>query len=161
MIERDLRTMPLDELRAERAALQAQDDVISYVRRLAQARLDLLDAEMQRRRGETNDVTGALPAILGAHLQGGPARPPRPAEEASDHPLAIELEEMCARLGSADIKSLTDAEVDELRIQLLSFERARSQERHQLYEKLDALSAELVRRYREGEASVDGLLAAD
>ena len=161
MTERDMTTMPLDELRAERASLQAQDDVISYVRRLAQARLDLLDAEMQRRRGETNDVTGALPVILGGHLTGGPARPPRPAVEASDHPLAVELEELCARLGSADIKSLTDAEVDELRIQLLSFERARSRERHELYEKLDALSGELVRRYREGEASVDGLLAAD
>jgi hypothetical protein len=29
------------------------------------------------------------------------------------------------------------------------------------YEYLDALSAELVRRYREGEASVDGLLGDD
>ena len=156
-----LTTMPLDELRAERASLQAQDDVISYVRRLAQGRLDLLDAEMARRRGERQDVTGALPKILSAHLSGGAARPPRPAEDASEHPLALELEELCARLGVDDIKSLDDAEVDELRISLLSFERARSQERHELYEKLDALSAELVRRYREGEANVDGLLASD
>jgi hypothetical protein len=156
-----LTTMPLDELRAERAALQMQDDVISYVRRIAQARLDLLDAEMARRSGDREDVTGALPSILGAHLTGGPARPPRPAGESSDHPLAIELEELCARLGSDDVKSLDDGEVDELRIALLSYERARSQERHELYEKLDALSAELVRRYREGEAHVDRLLDDD
>jgi len=156
-----LTTMPLDELRAERAALQMQDDVISYVRRIAQARLDLLDAEMARRSGDRDDVTGALPSILATHLTGGPARPPRPAGESSDHPLAIELEELCARLGSDDVKSLDDAEVDELRIALLSYERARSQERHELYEKLDALSGELVRRYREGEAHVDRLLDED
>ena len=65
-----LMTMPLDELRAERASLQAQDDVISYVRRVAQGRLDVLDAEMARRRGERQDVTGALPKILSAHLTG-------------------------------------------------------------------------------------------
>src|SRR5687768_17239819 len=124
--------MPLDELRAERASLQAQDDVISYVRRVAQGRLDVLDAEMERRRGERQDVTGALPRILAAHLTGltdAPPRPPRPVGEASDHPLALELEELCARLGSDDVKSLDDAEVDELRIALLSFERARSRER--------------------------------
>src|SRR5215207_3967052 len=120
-----LTTMPLDQLRAERTALQQQDDAISYVRRIAQARLDLLDAEMQRRRGERSDVTGALPSILGVRLTAeGPARPPRPAEESSDHPLAVELEDLCARLGADDVKSLDDAEVDELRIALLSFERA-------------------------------------
>jgi hypothetical protein len=157
-----LTTMPLDELRAERAALQHQDDVISYVRRIAQARLDLLDAEMERRLGDRTDVTGALPSILASHLTAeGPPRPPRPAGESSDHPLAIELEEMCARLGADDVKSLDDAEVDELRIALISYERARSQERHDLYETLDALSAELVRRYREGEAHVDRLLDED
>jgi hypothetical protein len=156
-----LTTMPLDDLRAERASLQTQDDVISYVRRIAQARLDLLDAEMERRSGERTDVTAALPSILGARLTGGPARPPRPANESSDHPLALELEDLCARLGADDVRSLDDAEVDELRIALLSFERARSNERHELYERLDALSGELVRRYREGEAHVDRLLDED
>jgi hypothetical protein len=156
-----LTTMPLDELRAERAALQREDDAISYVRRIAQARLDLVDAEVERRRGEREDVTGALPSILGAHLTGATARPPRPAEESSDHPLAVELEDLCARLGADDVTSLNDAEVDELRIALLSYERARSQERRELYDRLDALSAELVRRYREGEADVDRLLAND
>src|SRR5215213_1218735 len=102
-----LMAIPLDELRTQRAALQLQDDVISYVRRIAQARLDLLDAEMERRRaGDRADVTGALPTILSSHLTGGSARPPRPVGEASDHPLAVELEDLCARLGAADLKSL-------------------------------------------------------
>jgi hypothetical protein len=153
--------LPLDELRSRRAALQHDDDAISYVRRLTQARLDLVDAELRSRRhpdgGHTN--TSELPAILGSHLTGGPARPPRPAEDASDHPLAIELESMCARLGGSDLPALAEDDLVTLRGELGAFERARSAERKELFERIDALSAELVRRYREGEADVDVLLA--
>ena len=41
------------------------------------------------------------------------------------------------------------------------FEQARSQERRELFARIDELSAELVRRYRDGEADVEGLLAAE
>ena len=39
--ELDPRSLPLQELRALRADLQEQDDAISYVRRMAQARLEI------------------------------------------------------------------------------------------------------------------------
>ncbi|MFT6761947.1 MAG: hypothetical protein ACJAXA_000594, partial [Candidatus Aldehydirespiratoraceae bacterium] len=39
-----------------------------------------------------------------------------------------------------------------------SFEQRVSQDRRERFDKLDALSAELVRRYRDGEANVDSLL---
>ena len=42
---------------------------------------------------------------------------------------------------------------------LHEFEQARSHERRELFTRIDELSAELVRRYRDGEANVDGLLA--
>ena len=45
----DPRQLSLVELRALRARLQNDDDAVSYVRRLAQARLDLLHAEKRRR----------------------------------------------------------------------------------------------------------------
>ena len=45
----DPRQLTLVELRALRAKLQNDDDAVSYVRRLAQARLDLLQAEKRRR----------------------------------------------------------------------------------------------------------------
>jgi hypothetical protein len=44
---------------------------------------------------------------------------------------------------------------------LHEFEQARSSERKELFSRIDALSAELVRRYRDGEANVDGLLGDD
>lgn len=165
MSELDPSELPIDELRARRAELLADDDAVSYVRRLAQARLDLVDAERHRRAAtERLDDTGEipqpnvepieladdLPAILGGHLTGGRARPPRPADEASGHPLAIALDDLCARLGSADIASLDDGEIGRLETELRAFERERSAERQAIFVRLDALSAELVRRYREG-----------
>ena len=44
-------------------------------------------------------------------LTGGPARPPRPTEDLSDHPLAVELDEICADGGLGHLKSLDDAEL--------------------------------------------------
>jgi len=153
--------LPLDELRSVRVGLQHDDDAVSYVRRVAQARLDLIDAEMRRRDRHADPavITSELPVILGSHLTGGPARPPRPAEDASDHPLALELEHLWNEHGGSDLPSLDDDELVALRSELRIFEQARSKERKALFGRIDALSAELVRRYREGEADIEGLLA--
>jgi hypothetical protein len=170
MTELDPSELPIDELRDLRARLLADEDAISYVRRLAQARIDLVEAEIRRRGvasagaadGDTvavgvdaadapATVADDLPNILGGQLTGGRARPPRPAEDASGHPLAIELDELCARLGAADVGSLDDDDVTRLRDELRAFERDRSRERQELFGQLDALSAELVRRYRDGD----------
>ena len=155
-------TLALDDLRALRTALQHEDDAISYVRRLAQARLDLLRAELHNRSvGDEKNITGELPAILGAHLTGGQPRPPRPADDFSHHPLALELEELCSDAGSTDLPSMNGDELIDYLARLHQFEQLRSQERKELFVRIDALSAELVRRYRDGEADVDGLLAQD
>lgn len=155
-------TLPLPALRALRGELQHQDDAVSYVRRLTQARLDLVRAELQHRAvGDQKNITAELPAILGTRLTGGPPRPPRPADDFSDHPLALELEELCNEAGSTDLPSMSIAELGAYITRLHDFEQLRSHERKQLFVRIDALSAELVCRYRDGEADVDGLLAQD
>jgi hypothetical protein len=161
--EFDPRVLPLDELRALRAELQNEDDAVSYVRRLVQARLDVARAELRHRAVGEDDanITGELPTILSTQLTGGPARPPRPAEDFSHHPLAQELEELCSEAGSADLQSMSIDELGAYIANLHQFEQARSTERRALFDRIDALSAELVRRYRDGEADVDGLLADD
>lgn len=162
MTDVDPTLLPLDELRAHRARLLAEEDAVSYVRRLVQARLDLVEAEVRRRRLNDEAVTPeALPGILASRLTGGPARPPRPAVDASEHPLAVEFDELCARLGAADPMSLTDSQLGTLRDELRRFEHERSAQRSALFQRIDALSAELVHRYREGEADIEGLLADD
>ena len=76
----DPRALSLDELRALRNRLQMEDDEVSYVRRVAQARVDLVRAEAHRRdRGEnTDDLSSELRVVLSTHLTGGTPRPPRP-----------------------------------------------------------------------------------
>jgi len=160
----DPRTLELAQLRATRAALQHQDDVVSFVRRLAQARLDLVRAELRRRNNGGDgdgDLSGELPNILGAQLTGGSSRPPRPADDFSDEPLARALDALCREWGNADLAALDDAELAEFAERLDEFEQQRSAERRDLFHRIDLLSAELVRRYRDGEADVGSLLADD
>ncbi len=158
----DPRRLSLVELRALRATLQNDDDAVSYVRRLAQARLDLVQAEKRRRLdGGSESLSDDLPSILSTHLTGGAPRPPRPAEDFSSHPLSEQFEALCDRAGDRDLSSLSSAELIAYADALHEFEHARSHERRELFTRIDELSAELVRRYRDGEAHVDGLLAAD
>ena len=157
--EFDASLLTLDDLRSLRSDLQREDDAVSYVRRLAQARLDFVRAEMRHRDdGTKHDITDELPVILGSHLTGGAARPPRPADDFSGHPLALELEALCDDACSTDLPAMSNEELATYAARLDEFEQLRSHERQDLFVRIDALSAELVRRYRDGEANVDGLL---
>ncbi len=157
--EFDATALNLDDLRSLRADLQHEDDAVSYVRRLAQARLDFVRAEMRNRGdGEKRDISDEIPNILGSHLTGGPPRPPRPADDFSGHALALELEALCDDACSTDLPAMTAEELGSYAARLHEFEQKRSHERRDLFTRIDALSAELVRRYRNGEANVDGLL---
>jgi RsiG-like len=150
--------LTLEELRSLRQQLQLEDDAVSYARRVAQARLDLVKAEAQHRStGSDAVVDEELRTVLSSHLTGGPARPPRPTEDLSDHPLAVELDEICASHGLGRLKSLDDAELSSLLEAVAAFESRVSSDRRARFERLDALSAELVRRYRDGEADVDSI----
>ena len=158
----DPRQLSLVELRALRAKLQNDDDAVSYVRRLAQARLDLVQAEKRRRaQGDSSSLSDELSTILSGHLTGGAPRPPRPAEDFSSHPLAEQFEGLAEHAGDRDLSSLSSEETARYSEALFEFEQARSHERRELFTRIDELSAELVRRYRDGEAEIDGLLAAD
>ena len=158
----DPRQLSLVELRALRAKLQNDDAAVSYVRRLAQARLDLVQAEKRHRLdGGTDSLSDELPSILSTHLTGGAPRPPRPANDFSGHPLAEQFDALMDRAGDNDLGSFTPEELISYADALHEFEQARSHERRELFTRIDELSAELVRRYRDGEAHVDGLLAAD
>lgn len=149
----------LEALRAERGRLQAAEDAVSYVRRLAQGRLDLIRAEIRHRQaGEHLDLEQELAGILAGQVSGGSARPPRSTHVPDDHPLLADLERRCEQLGFDDLTELSDEALAELERDLDTFEHMCSAERHALFLRIDALTADLVRRYREGAATVEGLL---
>ena len=154
----DPANLSLEELRGLRQQLQLEDDAVSYARRVAQTRLDFVKAEATHRAGKSDIIVDdELRDVLSSHLTGGPARPPRPTEDLSDHPLAIELDELCASAGLGRLKTLDDAQLVALTDAIAEFEGRVSSDRRERFDQLDALSAELVRRYRDGEADVDSI----
>lgn len=168
----DVTNLSLDDLRRERATLQDEDDRVSYVRRAAQARLDLVRAERERRAGGPDavvdvDLSGELRRVLSQQLTGpagGGARPPRDdVDDLADGPLAAELDQLCTDHGFHSITggsaAIDDSALLGLETALAEFERRVSMNRRERFERIDALGTELVRRYRAGEASIDGLLA--
>lgn len=161
----DLASIPLDQLRSLRAQLQAEDDAVSYARRIAQARLDLVRAEIEHRRAPTpaNGIEVELREVLSSHLTGpqpagGSPRPPRPADHVADHEWSLRLDRLCAEHGLGRLSSLDASQLEALAEALADFERTVSDDRRARFARLDALGRELVRRYRDGEATVDGLL---
>lgn len=157
--------LTLDELRAARGRLQVEEDAISFVRRVAQGRLDLVRAERSRRggpsaaaSGDATDLSEGLAGILTPQLGGGSARPPRDTDVQAEHPLVVELDRRCDALGFDTMPELDDAALSVLEDELTTFEQSCSAQRHDLFQQIDALTAELVRRYRDGDADVDALL---
>ncbi|MEO5900641.1 MAG: hypothetical protein ABIR68_11020 [Ilumatobacteraceae bacterium] len=160
--EIDPAVLSLTELRDLRARLQHDDDAISFVRRLAQGRLDLVRAkERQLAAGGAGPITDSLAETLAQNISGGVARPPRPADDFSDHPLCAELDDLDDRVDGGDVEAMDAAALSDYAVDLQGFEQARSEERKRLFTQIDALSEELVRRYQNGEADLDEALAED
>lgn len=156
----DLSHLDLAGIRAARAALQTQEDAVSFVRRMAQGRLDIARDE-QRRRAEnlpTSQTATDLAGVFGQEHGGGSARPPRETNISTDHPLVIELEQLCDRVGFGSIRTLDETALVAVIDELSAFENARSGERRALFDQIDALTAELVQRYKQDGADVDSLL---
>ena len=159
MKDEDFASMPLDELRAERDSLRAEEDAVSFVRRLAQGRVDLVAAVRAHRESDgTGSVADIIRSGVGSAPSTGSSRPPRDTEVAADHPLMEEFESLSDRLGFDEMVELDLEALTELGRGLADFEGQMSARRRELFDRIDALTAELVRRYRDGDASVDSLL---
>jgi hypothetical protein len=148
--------LSLDELRRRRAELQSIDDAVSYVRRVAHGRADLARDAITRASDDSDptpvyarrDLHGELRDVLSERLLGGEAHPPRPAEDFSEHPLSVELDEICATNGFSRLDRLTTAELEQLVAALDAFDQRVSADRKAVYAELDTLTEELVTRYR-------------
>ena len=57
------------------------------------------------------------------------------------------------------LPTMSEAELRSVAERLTAIEQRISDQRRTLHERIDALQAEIVSRYKTGEASVDGLLA--
>ncbi|MFE9098807.1 AmfC protein [Streptomyces sp. NPDC007264] len=156
----DLSALRLPELRALRRDAQRDEADLSYVRRLLQGRIDILRAELARRGGRAPEgVVERLAEIL----RDGPARQRSSARHVTlGTPHGEEYRrlaaEMLAEVGLSDLRARTDEELGAGMLRLVRYEERVSRRRQRLQRTADDCSAEIARRYREGEAQVDDLL---
>jgi hypothetical protein len=155
----------LVDLRARKDESTEIETGLSYLRRIVQGRLDIVKAEQGRREGgspgDVSDLVDDLPKILGDHVHApGLGRLPvymGPGQ--LDAELESRLEAILpeARLGV--LPEVPDDELEASAQGLTELERTISSQRRAVFDVLDRLQEEIVRRYRTGEATVDSLLS--
>ena len=156
----------LDDVRHMRSECEIAETAVSFLRRMAQGRLDLIHAYLDRRtRSEINDMRAFvddLPSIIAA----GPPQRSGPVRLAGNrlrdaHPedLATELDAVLGADKMSELGTLSDDELNAIADELAEMEARISRQRRALHEQIDRLQAEIVSRYKTGKATVDGLLS--
>ena len=156
----------MEDVRKMRAACQEVETGLSMLRRVVQGRLDIVGLELTRRAeggdpGDLPDLIARLPEVLSDRTRApGVGRLPQMMSPAEMPP---ELEaELDAILGAGRLaeprrprrRRPADPRVGAGRP---SSRRCRAAARS-LFDRIDALQAEITRRYKTGEATIDALL---
>jgi hypothetical protein len=142
-----------DECREEETAL-------SFERRLLHGRMDILRAELERRTGGGASLLERLPSILA----GDDEPSTRGAYPGKDPILDVDqpkrrVERLISDGTLANIGNLPADEIERIIGSLSEAEREVSEARHTVQRVLDALNAEIGRRYKSGEADPADVLA--
>jgi len=151
----DLAAKPLDALRAMHEECLEVETEVSYVRRLAQARIDIVQAELERRAagGSVEDLVARLPAILADDApRADPAhsRLPRHLAPSMDIPWKRGLEHLITDATLVNLPTIADDELRETLEQLHTLEREMSERRRALHGIIDQIELELAARHRVG-----------
>ena len=151
----------LEEVRSLRAEAEQEETDLSYIRRMVQGRIDIVRAEVERRSGGGGSLVDRLPSIL-ADEQRSPARglgrhatlEPSRADQHRRY-----VERLVADVDLSDVGDRTDDELQSALQTLQGEEQKLSTKRREVQAVMDACSAEITRRYRDGEADVATLLS--
>lgn len=162
-----LASLPLPEVRSLRDEAEQEEVDLSYLRRLLQGRTDILRAEQERRSGSgsapaslvdelprilSDDTATPGPRGLGRHTAVEPSR-------ADAHRRYVET--LVSDTDLSDPGSHSDAELERILDVLAREERQVSEKRREVQHVMDACTAEITRRYRDGEADVSDLLPTE
>jgi len=155
--------LSLGEVRARRAACQRLETQLSFVRRLAQGRLDIVASEVTARSNGTEDgrtlVEQLTEALSDRITSPGAGRLPTGLEPGDvDADLLASLDRAAPPAHVSHPGSMSDDELRQVTEALAELERDVSTRRRAMFHRIDALQEEIVRRYRSGEADVDSLL---
>jgi hypothetical protein len=159
----EVEALDVAAIRRERHAALREETELSYLRRVLHGRIDIIDAELMRRaEGSAEPLVQSLAAIL-ADDPPANARSPRHMEivivpDPDPGEYRSQMEERIDSVGPAIVLDLSDAQLAEARVTLKAYEREVSEYRRIAQTVIDRFAAELARRYREGQATVDDLL---
>ena len=159
----DLRDLSLEDLRLKRRKAETDEQDLSYVRRLLHGRIDIIKAEIARRSGEGDELIANLKTILSDSPGGARKSQGRymGIEDADlSHPAAQDAHQALGGLSTTNLSAVSDEELETALASLKAHERIVSDVRLQLHKQIDSMGSALTRRYREGTAQVDDLLAA-
>lgn len=160
-----------------REAEQEETD-LSYLRRLLQGRMDILRAELTRRSGDaassaeatlaasdddsnlverlasilSSDDSSGGPRGLGRHIAVEPSR-------ADSHRRHVEA--LVADVDLSDPSTHDEASLRRVLEELEEEERRVSEQRRAVQAVMDACTAEIARRYRDGDADIAGVLPTE
>ena len=159
---------PVADLRALRAECQTVETQLSYLRRMVQGRHDIVTGEIDRRShgGDPDDVADLverLPEILADRIHApGPGRMPATMEpgELSGR-LVDRLAAITSRVPLESPGRASDDDLATVAVELSDLEHDVSGFRRSLFDRIDAIQAEITHRYRDGQARVDDLLAGE
>jgi hypothetical protein len=154
-------------VRKRRDESQEAADVLSYLRRLVQGRLDIVHADIERRAGgEPGDLAALVERLEkgeiiadSTHASGLGRLPATFGPADADGWISQELDQIAGPDTLTALSDLDDEAVRALADQLVEMERKVSAQRSTLHDVANRLQEEIVRRYKSGEASVDSLLS--
>lgn len=155
----------IDELREMRDECSEGENEVSFERRLCQARVDILSAELDQRTGKaTGDLISRLPQILAEDARSGGSSAPLPSRAPdlsiprnTDIPRR-RVEEIVGEQTLARLAQVPTEEIRKIIESLGEHEKNLSGKRRRVHEVLDVLSTEIVRRYTSGESDPNDLL---
>ena len=161
----DVSRRPIAEIRSLRLDCQSVETQLSYLRRLVQGRHDIVAGELERRRngGDPADLSALvdqLPQILADRIHSpGVGRLPQTLQPGDvGGRLVDQLESIVTEGHLTTFLELSNTQLETIAAQLESLEHEVSDLRRSMFDRIDALQAELTRRYRDGEADVEELL---
>lgn len=161
-----LTEIPLDELRAMRADAEQEETDLSYLRRLLQGRMDIMRAEVSRRSGGEGgpSLIDLLPGILAD--EGNQGAPHGMGRHATMEPSRADshrryVESLVADVDISDPSGHDDASLAHV-LEILEHEESTvSTTRRAVQLVMDQCTAEITRRYRDGDADVADLLPSE
>lgn len=161
----DVPELSLAELRERRREAEQEEADLSFLRRMLHGRIAIVEAELRRRdpsgevHGTVLDELNAILADDGRSTRGSgrhiTVEPSRVDEHRRD------VEAIVADAVISDVGARSDGELRDALARLAEHEAAVSEVRREVQAVMDALSAELGGRYRDGSASVEALLSPE